>query len=233
MSVFHAIILAIFLAIGCDCLLVGFARMAKNDEKCPEVRARSNCDLEAIKGTWNVIDYYASSEEAQIYRCMRSTFNLSPDVPELSMNFTYSYMDDPENEQLSGNITWHIPDIGQPGHWIHMETPYEGVYNTYVLDCKETWAVLLHCAEKPSSPRYLSTILLSREKTVPNNVRSYVHGKLPKYGVQLEYMFPMVQGDCSPTQNPLYYATKVSAKKVKHPMLHKHKNGEADTHIQN
>jgi hypothetical protein len=102
----------------------------------------------------------------------------------------------------------------------------EGVYNTYVLDCKDTWAVLLHCAEKPSSPRYLSSILLSRDNTVPANVRSYVHDKLPKYGVQLEYTFPMVQDDCSPTIKPLYYGTKAEAvvnKKTvnsKHPMLH-------------
>ncbi|XP_050429089.1 uncharacterized protein LOC126838597 [Adelges cooleyi] len=235
MTVYYSVVVAVYLAVGCGRLLPSVARLAKNDEKCPEVRARSNCDLDAIKGTWNVIDYYASSEEAQIYRCMRSTFNLSPDVPEISMDFTYSYVDDPDNEQLSGNITWNIPDMSQPGHWIHMETPYEGVYNTYVLDCKDTWAVLLHCAEKPSSPRYLSTILLSRDKAVPVNVRSYVRGKLPKYGVQLEYTFPMVQDDCSPAVNPLYYGTpnnKTSAaKKVKNPMSHVHNAGETDTRI--
>lgn len=75
-----------------------------------------------IKGTWNVIDYYASSEEVEIYRCMRSTFNLSPDAPEISMDFTYSYSDDPDNEMLAGNITWSIPSFEQPGHWVHKET---------------------------------------------------------------------------------------------------------------
>lgn len=109
----------------------------------------------------------------------------------------------------------------------------EGVYNTYVLDCKDTWALLLHCAEKPSSPRYLSSILLSRNKTVPVNVRSYVHDKLPKYGVQPEYTFPMVQNDCSPTVHPLFYAAASGKKTVnnnKHPMLHNNqKQTEIDT----
>lgn len=70
-----------------------------------------------------MIDYYASSEEVEIYRCMKSTFNLSPDVPEISMDFTYSYSDDPDNEILAGNITWSIPSFEQPGHWVHKETP--------------------------------------------------------------------------------------------------------------
>lgn len=109
----------------------------------------------------------------------------------------------------------------------------EGVYNTFVLDCKDTWAVLLHCAEKPSSSRYLSSILLSRNKTVPVNVRSYVHDKLLKYGVQLEYTFPMVQDDCSPAISPLYYAGANNKKtsNSKHPMLHNNnrKQTEIDT----
>lgn len=105
----------------------------------------------------------------------------------------------------------------------------EGVYNTFVLDCKDTWAVLLHCAEKPSSPRYLSSILLSRNKTVPVNVLSYVRDKLPKYGVQLEYTFPMVQDDCSPAVSPLYYAGAGNKKTInnnKHPMLHNSRKRE-------
>lgn len=111
----------------------------------------------------------------------------------------------------------------------------EGVYNTYVLDCADTWAVLLHCAEKPSSPRYLSSILLSRDMTVPANVRSYVRDKLPKYGVQLEYTFAMVQDRCSPAVRPLYYGTAANANKKltvnnnKHPMLH---NGRQKTEIE-
>lgn len=81
-----------------------------------------------IKGSWNVIEYYASSEEVEIYRCMRSTFNLSPDVPEISMDFTYSYADDPDNEMLTGNITWNIPSFEMPGHWVHEETPCKALY---------------------------------------------------------------------------------------------------------
>jgi hypothetical protein len=80
-----------------------------------------------------VIDYYASSEEVEIYRCMKSTFNLSPDVPEISMDFTYSYSDDPDNEMLAGNITWSIPSFEQPGHWVHKETPCKAYTYTHYL----------------------------------------------------------------------------------------------------
>lgn len=88
-----------------------------------------------IKGTWNVIEYYASSEEVEIYRCMRSTFNLSPDTPEISMDFTYSYADDPDNEMLTGNITWNIPSFELPGHWVHMETPCMACYDKNIMYC--------------------------------------------------------------------------------------------------
>lgn len=70
-----------------------------------------------------MIEYYASSEESQIYRCMRTNFYLSPTDPEISMNFTFSFTDDPENEQLYGNITWRIPNGQQPSHWVHSEDP--------------------------------------------------------------------------------------------------------------
>lgn len=72
-------------------------------------------------GSWYVIEYYASSEESQIYRCMRTVFSLSSDDIEISMNFTYSFIDDPDNEHLYGNITWRIPDLKQPSHWVHAE----------------------------------------------------------------------------------------------------------------
>lgn len=40
---------------------------------------------------------------------------------EVNMNFTYSFTDDPINEQLQGNITWNIPKPEQPAHWVHAE----------------------------------------------------------------------------------------------------------------
>lgn len=39
------------------------------------------------------------------------------------MNFTYSFTDDPINEQLVGNITWKIPSPELPAHWVHAEYP--------------------------------------------------------------------------------------------------------------
>lgn len=68
---------------------------------------------------------------------MRSTFNVSPDKPEISMDFTYSYMDDPDNELLTGNITWNIPDFGQPGHWVHVETPCKCSFVTLYVRYKQ------------------------------------------------------------------------------------------------
>jgi apolipoprotein D and lipocalin family protein len=75
----------------------------------------------------------------------------------------------------------------------------EGVYNTYVLDTDYTsWLLLLHCAEKTGSPRYLSSLLMRRSEEEPltENVIAYLRDKLQRYKVSLEYMFPMPQQAC-------------------------------------
>lgn len=37
------------------------------------------------------------------------------------MNFTYLYKDDPDMDALYGNITWIVPNVDVPAHWIHAE----------------------------------------------------------------------------------------------------------------
>ena len=57
----------------------------------------------------------------------------------------------------------------------------EGVYNTYVIDSDyKSWALLMHCAEKSKSPRYLSSFIMSREASLGANVISYLREKLPR-----------------------------------------------------
>jgi len=76
----------------------------------------------------------------------------------------------------------------------------EGVYNTYVLDSDyKSWALLLHCAEKSKSPRYLSSLVMSRQPILAPNVVTYLREKLPRYDIDLAYMFPMSQTNCSVT----------------------------------
>lgn len=74
-------------------------------------------------GIWYVVEYYASSEEALAYRCMKAELSVSSENDEVTMNFTYSFVDDPINEQLIGNITWKIPSPDLPAHWVHAEEP--------------------------------------------------------------------------------------------------------------
>lgn len=51
----------------------------------------------------------------------------------------------------------------------------EGIYNTYILDTDyESWALIMHCAEKTGSTRYLSALLLSRERELGMNVINYL-----------------------------------------------------------
>lgn len=51
----------------------------------------------------------------------------------------------------------------------------EGVYNTYIIDTDyREWALIMHCAEKPKSNRYLSALMLSRTPTVGPNVISFL-----------------------------------------------------------
>ncbi|KAJ8682144.1 hypothetical protein QAD02_017936 [Eretmocerus hayati] len=215
------------------------ARRREDKTKCPKVKAARNFDVAQFLGEWFVVQYYASSEEAISYRCMRAELSLlSPEQvsqhknPGVTMNFTYSFSDDPINEQLVGNITWSIPLAEMPAHWLHAEQPYEGVYNTYVLDSDyKSWALLLHCAEKSKSPRYLSSFIMSREPSIGNNVISYLREKLPRYDVDLEYMFPMDQENCTtidPYESQFVPPAILAAKKTyfaqrRHPLKRKHR----------
>ncbi|KAG5895371.1 hypothetical protein JTB14_029595 [Gonioctena quinquepunctata] len=193
--------------------------------KCPKVKAIRNFDLQQMLGSWFIIEYYASSEEALSYRCMRAEFSM-PALDNVDMNFTYSFTDDPINELLIGNISWIVPNPAEPAHWTHSEDTYEGVYNTYVLDSDYTsWALLLHCAEKSKVPRYLSSFVMSREPSLGKNVVSYLRDKLPKYDIDLSYMFDMQQDDCNSTQPdipPSLLIDRLSVSSRRHPMKHHH-----------
>lgn len=102
----------------------------------------------------------------------------------------------------------------------------EGVYNTYVMDSDYiSWALLLHCAEKSKVPRYLSSFIMSREPALGVNVISYLKDKLPRYDVDLTYMFDMSQDDCNATVPDLPPGVLVSRPSVgdrRHPMKHHH-----------
>lgn len=208
----------------------------KSDEdddntQCPKVKAIRDFDVSEFLGIWYVVEYYASSEEALAYRCMKAELSVSSENDEVTMNFTYSFVDDPINEQLIGNITWKIPSPDLPAHWVHAEEPYEGVYNTYVLDTDyKSWALLMHCAEKSKSPRYLSSFIMSREISVGVNVISYLKEKLLRYDVNMEYLFPMEQNNCTTIETeadllvpPLEPNNRQKIGNRKHPLKRKHK----------
>ncbi|VVC96663.1 uncharacterized protein LOC126975906 [Leptidea sinapis] len=178
-----------------------------NKRKCPEVRAAPHFDLPQMLGDWFVVEYYASAEEALSYSCMRAVFTQDDHVqqedgsiewtPGVTMNFTYRFADDPLGENLYGNITWRI-DLSEPAHWTHSELTYAGIYNTYVLDTEyKTWALLLHCAEQNEGTRYLTAFVLSRSTSLPKNVMAYLRDKLPRYDVDINYVFPIPHEDCS------------------------------------
>ncbi|KAI8420755.1 hypothetical protein MSG28_007969 [Choristoneura fumiferana] len=187
-------------------VLSGVSARIVNKFKCPEVRAVPHFDLEQMLGSWFVVEYYASAEEALSYSCMKSVFAQDDHVqaadgsvewtPGVTMNFTYRFADDPVGENLFGNITWRV-DLNQPAHWTHAESTYDGVYNTYVLDTEyKTWALLLHCAEQREGARYLSAFVLSRKTTLPKNVMAYLRDKLPRYDIDMKYVFPIPHDNC-------------------------------------
>ncbi|CAG9857166.1 unnamed protein product [Phyllotreta striolata] len=219
-----SVIFAIFLTIQ---QVVSQLRLIRTEDKtkCPKVRAIRNFDLQQLLGEWYVIEYYASSEEALSYRCMRAEFTMAS-FENVNMNFTYSFVDDPLNELLMGNISWVMPNAGEPAHWVHSEDTYEGVYNTYVLDSDYTsWALLLHCAEKSKVPRYLSSFIMSREPALGKNVISYLRDKLPRYDIDLSYMFDMQQANCNSTDADLPPSVLINRPAVagrRHPMKHVH-----------
>ncbi|XP_035792998.1 uncharacterized protein LOC118467056 isoform X1 [Anopheles albimanus] len=179
-------------------------RRERQTERCPRVRAMRHFNLNAMMGSWYVIQYFASSETFPEYGCMRSSFFTSDGY--VTMNFTYAFLDDPAATIQQGNITWIIPNYGQPAHWVHAESSYEEIYNTYVIDTDyRAWALLMHCAEKTKSQKYLSALMLSREPTLPINVKSFLREKLPRYDIDLEQMFPIQQGNCTGVGDPAHY----------------------------
>lgn len=100
------------------------------------------------------------------------------------------------------------------------------MYNTYVLDSDYiSWALLLHCAEKSKVPRYLSSFIMSREKLLGVNVISYLRDKLPKYDIDLSYMFDMQQENCSMTSTdvpPSVWLGRPPVGSRRHPLKHDH-----------
>ncbi|KAH8388760.1 hypothetical protein KR200_011343, partial [Drosophila serrata] len=185
-------------------------RRSRPSNRCPQVGAIKNFDLERMMGCWHVVQYYASTEELPEYACMRSHFTFSKEDQHITMNFSYIFAEDPLREKLVGNITWMIPKFEEPGHWQHTEDIYEGVYNTYVLDTDyDTWGLVMHCAEKKKHPRYLSALLLARKPSLADNEISFLRGKLPQ-DIDKSFMFDIGQGSCdnlmeSSQDDPLAY----------------------------
>ncbi|XP_055615789.1 apolipoprotein D [Toxorhynchites rutilus septentrionalis] len=172
------------------------ARRRNRSERCPRVRAMRNFDLTSMMGYWYVIQYFASSETLAEYSCMQSSFGNSDGF--VTMNFTYYFSDDPLKNFQQGNITWVIPNYSQPAHWIHAEWTYEEVYNTYVIDTDyKSWGLVMHCAEKTKTQKYLSALMLSRQPTLTQNVINFLREKLPRYDIDLQYMFPIPQENCT------------------------------------
>ncbi|CRK87467.1 CLUMA_CG001268, isoform A [Clunio marinus] len=165
-------------------------------EHCPLVKPIRSFQLDKMMGFWFIVEYYSSSEMTSEYKCMQGELKIT-DAKEIIMNFTYSYVYDLDDELLSGNITWRIPNYHDPSHWIHTEEVYEGVYNTYVIDSDyDNWALIMHCAEKKKSSRYLSAFMLSRTEFLGHNVKAFLREKLPQYNIDLDYMFEVRHDEC-------------------------------------
>ncbi|KAG5684769.1 hypothetical protein PVAND_013982 [Polypedilum vanderplanki] len=164
-------------------------------ERCPLVKPMRSLQLNEMLGFWYVVQYYSSSEDNPEYKCLRANLEIT-DTKEITMNFTYFFLNDPNNELMMGNITWFIPNFSDLSHWIHSEQSFEGVYNTFIIDSYQDWALIMHCAEKKRSPRYLSALMLSRSPSLANNVKIFLREKLPQYNVDLDHFFDVRQDDC-------------------------------------
>lgn len=87
-----------------------------------QVKALRNFQVNDMMGFWYVVQYYASSEESAEYGCMQSSFTFAEkNLMHITMNFSYIYAEDPLRQPLYGNITWFIPNMNVPAHWMHTE----------------------------------------------------------------------------------------------------------------
>lgn len=110
---------------------------------CPfltlQVKALRNFQIDELMGFWYVVQYYASSEEIPEYACMRSSFSFSSqENRDITMNFSYIYAEDPIKQPLYGNITWFIPNMAVPAHWMHTEYICEREEMSLIREIEET-----------------------------------------------------------------------------------------------
>lgn len=67
---------------------------------------------------------------------------------------------------------------------------------------------------------------MSRKQTVGKNVISYLRDKLPRYDIDLSYMFDMPQIDCDSTAvgdiPPPLLLNRIPPTSRRHPMKHHH-----------
>lgn len=78
-----------------------------------QVKAIRNFDLAGFLGFWYVVQYYASSEEAPVYGCMRSMFSMEEDnhVSMFYIYVLYMYM----------HIIYDTLVCGEQGCYKHLE----------------------------------------------------------------------------------------------------------------
>jgi hypothetical protein len=169
----------------------------EQESLCPEVRQLPEFNIFSMLGSWYVVQYYSSSEEALTYHCMRVEFRLSSGNMDMKMHLSYRYADDPNDEIQGGNMTWQIPDPRRPEHWRHTEDHYKGVYNTDVVDTDyENWLLLLHCSDTDSSKKFMSTFILGRQPRLDVMTTNYLRDKAGQFQVDLDYLFPVNQTHC-------------------------------------
>lgn len=57
---------------------------SKNEIVCLQVKAIRDFDINGMMGSWYIVQYYASSEEAAEYACMKCNFSMNPENVQVS-----------------------------------------------------------------------------------------------------------------------------------------------------
>ncbi|TRY76554.1 hypothetical protein TCAL_06325 [Tigriopus californicus] len=162
---------------------------------CPIAQAKTNFDLSQFLGDWYVLAYeYPKKMRLKDLSCVGLHFSMAG-FGDIQSNFTFRF-------PAKTGFFYHVPTFSivsqvKTSLW---ETQFVGVelISSIVETDYQNWAVLVQCRESGggSDPKFLSTRILSRARTLSTEHFMEVQAAIEKVGASADFRYPVVQDEC-------------------------------------
>merc|ERR1712241_39282 len=163
---------------------------------CPLYSTKARFDLQKFLGDWYVLEYvYNKPMRMKDLSCVGFHFSLTS-FGELQSNFTFRF------PAMTGHF-YHVPSFSliSDQNQAIWDTQFRGVeLASLILGTDYTsWAVLAECNKSPSgapTPRYLSTRILSRTRSLSPDALAAVARVINAADSDAPFRYPVDQGVC-------------------------------------